>query len=59
MQELGVKDFCPDRQLEGEVAKAIEEVGKSLSQSDYAHNWWDTTRHFACVLMIIVITFFF
>ena len=53
-----MKDFCPDRCLEGEVAKAIEEVGQSLSQSDYAHNWWDTTRHFACVLMIVVITFF-
>lgn len=25
-QGLGAKDFCPDRQLESEVAKAIEEV---------------------------------
>ncbi|XP_060759597.1 uncharacterized protein LOC132886813 [Neoarius graeffei] len=26
-QGLGAKDFCPDRQLESEVAKAIEETG--------------------------------
>ena len=40
-QGLGVKDFCPDRRLEGEVVKAIEEVGQSLSLSNLAHHWFD------------------
>ncbi|XP_030287100.1 uncharacterized protein LOC115590006 [Sparus aurata] len=31
-QGLGVKDFCPDRRLEGEVAKAIEETGPSYGR---------------------------
>lgn len=35
-QGLVVKAFCPDGRLEGEVTKATEEVGKSLSQKDCA-----------------------